>query len=120
MEAVRFVVVGGIATVVHYAIYWLLQRVIEVNVAYTAGYVLSFILNFYLTAYFTFGKSPSWSRFLGMGGAHVVNYLLHMLLLNLFLYIGIPKTWAPLPVFGIAVPVNFLLVRFVFTHKKDR
>lgn len=120
MEAVRFVVVGGIATVVHYAIYWLLQRVIEVNVAYTVGYVLSFILNFYLTAYFTFGKSPSWSRFLGMGGAHVVNYLLHMLLLNLFLHIGIPKAWAPLPVFGIAVPVNFLLVRFVFTHKKDR
>ena len=117
-EAVRFVLVGAFATAVHYAIYYLLQRVIEVNVAYTAGYLLSFVLNFYLTAYFTFGTSPSWTRFIGMGGAHAVNYLLHILLLNLFLWFDVPKAWAPIPVFAIAGPVNFLLVRFVFTHKK--
>ena len=53
-----------------------------------------------------------------MGGAHIVNYLLHMALLNLFLFMGISKTWAPIPVFAIAIPINFLLVRFVFKHKK--
>lgn len=117
-EAVRFVLVGGVATLVHYAIYYLLQKVIEVNLAYTIGYMLSFILNFYLTAYFTFGTSPSWARLLGMGGAHLVNYLLHICLLNVFLWLGISKAWVPVPVFAIAVPVNFLLVRFVFTHRK--
>ena len=114
----RFVLVGGLATLLHYGLYWLLQWVIVVHVAYTLGYLISFVANFYLTAYFTFGSRPSWRKAFGFGGAHAVNYLLHMLLLSLFLAVGIPAVWAPMPVFAIAVPVNFLLVRFVFRQKE--
>lgn len=57
-EFVRFVMVGIFATALHYGLYFVLQRVINVNIAYTLGYALSFIANFYLTAYFTFGRSP--------------------------------------------------------------
>ncbi len=117
-EFVRFGIVGVLATALHYGIYYLLQSHINVNVAYTIGYITSFIANFYLTSYFTFGTSPSWKKLIGMGGAHAVNYGLHIVLLNLFLFMGISKTWAPIPVFAIAIPVNFLLVRFVFKHKK--
>ena len=117
-EAVRFGIVGVVATATHYGIYYLLQPHINVNIAYTTGYALSFIANFYLTSYFTFGTKPSWRKLMGMGGAHSVNYLLHLVLLNLFLFMGITKTWAPVPVFAIAIPINFLLVRFVFKHKK--
>lgn len=116
-EILRFGIVGISATALHYGIYFLLQRLINVNVAYTIGYVLSFIANFYATSYFTFGTSPSWKKLFGMGAAHGVNYLLHIVLLNLFLWLGVPKVWAPFPVFAIAIPVNFLLVRFVFKHK---
>lgn len=117
-EAVRFGIVGVVATATHYGIYYLLQPHINVNIAYTTGYALSFIANFYLTSYFTFGTKPSWRKLMGMGGAHLINYLLHLALLNLFLFMGITKTWAPVPVFAIAIPINFLLVRFVFKHKK--
>lgn len=117
-EAMRFGIVGVTATALHYGIYYVLQHYIPVNIAYTIGYALSFIANFYLTACFTFGTKPSWRRLMGMGGAHAVNYLLHLVLLNSFLWMGVAKTWAPLPVFAIAIPVNFLLVRFVFKHKK--
>lgn len=117
-EAIRFGIVGVAATALHYGIYYLLQPYINVNIAYTTGYALSFIANFYLTSYFTFGTKPSWRKLMGMGGAHIVNYLLHLALLNLFLFMGITKAWAPVPVFAIAIPVNFLLVRFVFKHKK--
>ena len=116
-EFIRFVMVGILATALHYGIYFLLQRFINVNIAYTLGYALSFIANFYLTAYFTFGKKPSWSKAFGFGGAHLFNYLLHFGLLNTFLWLGLSKTLAPIPVFAIAIPVNFLLVRFVFKRK---
>lgn len=116
-EAVRFGVVGVGATALHYGIYYLLQQVINVNVAYTVGYAVSFVANFYATSYFTFGTSPSWKKLFGMGAAHGVNYLLHILLLNVFLWMGIPKVWAPFPVFAVVIPVNFLLVRFVFKRK---
>ena len=117
-EFIRFGVVGVLATALHYGIYYFLQSFINVNVAYTTGYVISFIVNFYLTSYFTFGTTPSWKKLVGMGGAHLVNYLLHIILLNVFLYLGVSKAWAPVPVFAIAIPVNFFFVRFVFKHKK--
>ena len=117
-ELIRCGVVGVLATALHYGIYYFLQSFINVNVAYTTGYVISFIVNFYLTSYFTFGTTPSWKKLVGMGGAHLVNYLLHIILLNVFLYLGVSKAWAPVLVFAIAIPVNFLFVRFVFKHKK--
>jgi putative flippase GtrA len=116
-EFIRFVIVGTIATALHYGLYFVLQQVINVNVAYSIGYIVSFIANFYLTAFFTFRKKPSWKKAIGFGGAHLVNYLLHMGLLNLFLWAGLSKALAPIPVFAIAIPVNFLLVRFVFKYK---
>lgn len=118
-EFIRFVIVGIFATGLHYGLYFILQRFINVNIAYTLGYTVSFIANFYLTAYFTFGKKPSWGKAFGFGGAHLVNYLLHIGLLNLFLWFGLSKPLAPIPVFAIAIPVNFLLVRFVFKQKDD-
>ena len=116
-EAVRFAFVGGLATVLHYGIDLVLQRFLQVDLAYTIGYITSFIANFYLTAYFTFHSSPSWKKLMGMGGAHAINYILHITLLNVFLWIGISKTYAPIPVFAIAIPINFILVRFVFKKK---
>lgn len=117
LEFIRFALVGILATALHYGLYYLLQTLINVNIAYATGYLLSFIVNFYLTAYFTFGTRPSWKKAVGFSGAHLVNFLIHMLLLNLFLWAGISQTWAPLPVFVIAIPVNFILIRFVFKHK---
>lgn len=116
-EIFRFGIVGVFATVLHYVVYWVLQHFINVNVAYTIGYVVSFISNFYLTSYFTFRTKPSWGKLFGMSGAHLVNYLLHMILLNIALGLGLSKTWAPIPVFAIVIPINFLLVRFVFKNK---
>ena len=117
-EFIRFGVVGVLATALHYGIYYFLQDLINVKVEYTTGYVRICVVNFYLTSYFTFGTPPSWKKLVGMGGAHLVNYLLHIILLNVFLYLGVSKAWAPVPVFAIAIPVNFLFVRFVFKHKK--
>lgn len=119
-QAFRFVLVGIFATALHYGIYLLLRCAIQIDVAYTIGYVLSFLANFYLTARFTFRTAPSWRRLVGMGGAHGVNYVLHMVLLNLFLWFGVPPALAPLPVFAVAVPVNFILVKVVFKNNSKR
>lgn len=115
-EIIRFAIVGTISTVLNYVIYWILQHWINVNVAYTIGYVLSFFVNYWLTAHFTFHEQTSTKNGIGFGGAHLFNYFLHMALLNFFLWIGLSKELAPLGVYAIAVPTNFVLVRFVFKH----
>ena len=115
-EFVRFVIVGLIATAVHYGIYRLLDLIIPANPAYAAGYIISFLLNFFLTARFTFKKKATVNKGLGFGLSHLVNFSLHMGLLNLFLWLGLSEALAPIPVYCICIPVNFLLVRFVFSR----
>lgn len=118
-QAGRFVVVGGVATLVHYGIYYVLCLWLPVWLAYTVGYALSFLLNFYLTARYTFRTPPSWARLAGMSGAHIVNYLVQLGLLTLYVRLGVDHRLAPLGVYAIAVPLNFVLVRYVFTRHRS-
>lgn len=113
-EAARFAVVGVTATAVHYGVYYLLLQVLNENVAYTIGYAVSFVLNYVLSARFTFKKKTSKRNGAGFAAAHVFNYLLQVSLLNLFIRLGVSRELAPVPVYCIAVPTNFLIVRFVF------
>jgi putative flippase GtrA len=117
-EFVRFAIVGLVATVIHYGIYYLLNLFINVNVAYTIGYVVSWFVNLYLTAHFTFKSTLSFKKGAGFAVSHLINYLLHILFLNLFLAVGVSEEIAPLFVFAVVIPINFLLVRFVFKSKQ--
>ncbi|MGL5958881.1 MAG: GtrA family protein [Phocaeicola sp.] len=119
LEFLRFCLVGAISAGVHYAIYYLFQMFIELNIAYTSGYVLSLIINFFLTSYFTFRSNPSVKRAAGFGFSHLINYLIHMGLFNLFLAIGIHSLLAPVLVLAVAVPTNYLLLRFVYKTKTN-
>lgn len=113
-EFIRFAIVGVVATGIHYGLYLLLKLFIGVNVAYTIGYVVSLACNFVLTAKVTFRTDVSALRGVGFILSHAVNYCLHIVLLNLFLKIGVGSSYAPIPVYCIAISVNFLLVRTVF------
>ena len=111
-QFLRFILVGGTATVIHYVIYMLLSKIgILLNIAYTIGYALSFIFNFIASNYFTFKARPNVKGGIKFMGAHTINYLLQIILLNLYLRIGIPHFIAPIGVFIVAIPVNFILVR---------
>lgn len=118
-QFVRFCIIGTCAAAVHYGIYFLLQLWMDVNVAYTAGYVISFVGNFYATNYFTFHTMPTWRNFTGFAGSHAVNYVLHIVLFNLFLWMGIHRLIAPPLVMLVAMLVQFTILRFVFVNSES-
>lgn len=113
-QMVRFGVVGVVATALHYGVYWLLHAVTDVNLAYTIGYAVSFVANYLLSARFTFRRKKTVANGLGFCAAHLLNYLLQLALLNLFIRLGVSPALAPVPVYCVAVPVNFIVVRTVF------
>lgn len=117
-EFIRFVIVGVLATVIHYGIYLLLLHYMHTNVSYTIGYVISFICNFFMSNFFTFKSKPTIKKGVGFGISHVINYILHITLLNLFIFLGLSEKIAPVFVFAIVIPINFMLVRFVFKSEK--
>ena len=113
-QAIRFCIVGVMAVAIHYAIYLLLKQWMVHVVAFAIGYFISFIANFFMTAKFTFKKDATTKKGVGFLGAHIINFILQTFLLQLFLWLGVDENFAPIPVYCIAVPVNFMLVRFVF------
>ena len=116
-EVMRFGVVGVVATLIHYAIYYLLLSWCSPSLSFTVGYAVSFICNYILSSRYTFRVSMSLKRLLSFGLSHLTNYVIGLLLLNLFLFLGVSPVLAPLPVFVIAVPINYLLVRFALTRR---
>lgn len=113
-QAIRFCIVGVMAVAIHYAIYLLLKQWMIKVVAFAIGYFISFIANFFMTAKFTFKKDATTKKGVGFLGAHIVNFILQTSLLQMSLWLGVNENFAPIPVYCIAVPVNFMLVRFVF------
>lgn len=122
-EVVRFGIVGGIATAIQYAIYWVLIQFIGddmsvarqhflTSAAMTVGYAISFVFNFFASTRFTFRVKANAKRGAGFLFSHCVNYFLQMLTLNFFMFIGLPSKIAGLLMFCVCIPVNFLLVRF--------
>ena len=113
-EFLRYGIVGILATAVHYGVYLLLNLWIWTWLAYTLGYAMSFCMNYLLTNYFTFRTRPTVKNGAGFALSHLINYGLHIGLLELFLWLGVSETWAPIPVYCIVIPVNYLILRFFF------
>ncbi len=116
-EILRFGIVGAIAALLQYGVYLAMLIITSPGVANTIGYIISFIFNFIASTHYTFKVKANTKRGLGFALSHVVNYLLQTLTLLLFIYIGVPKAYAPIPMFCICVPVNFILVRYFLTKK---
>lgn len=117
-QFIRFCIVGTVAAGIHYGIYYVLLRLgAGHNLAYATGYILAFICNFIATSYFTFRTGPSWGKFVGFAGSHAVNFLLHMVLLNVFLWIGMHELIAPIVVMLVAMLVQYTILNFVFRKK---
>lgn len=113
-SSIRFIIVGATATGIHYIVYLLILKLVSTNLSYSIGYISGFIVNYYLTAFFTFKTGTSIKKGLGFLFSNIFNFGFQMLLFNAFLYFQFKKEIVPLLVFIIAVPINFVLVRWVF------
>lgn len=117
-EFFRFAIVGGLSALCHYLVYLFLQMYIDLTWSYALAYGISLVFNYFLTAGFTFRKKTNLKNTIGFLLSHAINYLNHMVFFSLFIYIGVNKFIAPILVLIIAVPINFLLLRYVFNNKR--
>lgn len=116
-QFLRFVLNGVLSSAIHYGIYYVLLFWTIANIAYITGYLVSFVSNFFLTSYFTFRTKPTLKRFIGFSGSHALNFGLHVVLFNIFLWLGVHELIIPLLVIGIAMMVQFFILRLVFVKK---
>lgn len=134
-QFLRFCINGCLAVAIQYAVYMLLLQLFgtdaavlptdgagdsilnttsKANIAYAVSYFVSFCCNFIITSYWTFHSRPSWKRLTGFGGSHIINFFIQLGFLNIYLWLGVPKEWAALLAMGSAVPINFMMLHFVY------
>lgn len=119
MQFVRFFLNGCLSSAIHYVVYYLILSLTDIaNLSYISGYIISFVGNFFLTCYFTFRTPPTIKHFIGFSGSHAINFVLHMILFNFFLWVGINRLIIPILVMGIAMLIQFTILRYIFTSTK--
>lgn len=119
VEIIRFGLTGVLATGIQYGLYVVFVGPVHLSaqMATVVSYVISFVFNFFLSNYFTFHSKPTAEKGIGFTISHAINLGLQVGLVSVF-NTFMPARLAMLPVFGICIPTNFLLVRFVLKSPK--
>lgn len=112
-EVVRFGITGVVSTLVTYGVYYILLKWLNPTISFTIAYLVAMVVNYLLTTLFTFKVNANTKNALGFIVSNGINYGLCTLLLNAFIWLGVSKQLAPIPMYAISIPVNFLIVRFV-------
>ncbi len=111
------------------------------TISYSVGYLVSLVANYLISLKWTFKTEGSASKGAGFLLSHAINYGMHIGLLNLAIWLSIgsslvalcaailpdtllrlipllsqPSALAPLPVYIVVIPFNFILVRFFLTR----
>lgn len=118
--AVRFLAVGVANTLVYYVVYRLLLLGLPYLPAHLLAFGVGLVFSFFANSLFTFRVRPTWRRFLLFPSTTLVNLLVVTLGTVLLVERGwVDERWATLLMTVAAVPVTFLLTRFVLTARRD-
>lgn len=109
----RFCVTGGVSTLTSYLFYFIFLGWFSPTLSFTLSYLIAMTVNYLMTTAFTFKVKANVKNAVGFIVSNAINYALCALFLNLFIWIGVSNKLAPLPMYVICVPINYIIVRFV-------
>lgn len=110
----RFVAVGVLNTIVYWAAFVGLDLIAPYMVAHFAAFFLAMVCSYLVNTWWTFRVRPSWRTFAAFPLTNVPNLLATTVgVVVLVEWVGTPAWLAPLVAAGLAVPVTFVLVRFL-------
>lgn len=126
-SAVRFVFVGAFGTGLQYGIYYLLLDIFQrqwpevgilTSLAFTIGFVVEMICNYFLTSFYTFKVKPSLKNAGGFLFGRAINYVIQLLLLNLFIWLHMSEEWAGIAAIALAGVINYFVLLPFYKDKK--
>lgn len=113
MEVVRFGITGVVSTFATYLFYYIFLFWLNPTISFTIAYLVAMVINYMMTTVFTFKVKATKKNAAGFVVSNGINYALCAMFLNIFIWIGVSEKIAPIPMYAICIPINFLIVRFV-------
>lgn len=117
-EVVRFIVGGGVNTLLSYAIYWLLLLWLSYPYAYTVSYAAAILTGFAINTHFVFRTEWSWRKLAAFPLIQLLNYGLGLGTVTVSVkYLGIDARLAPIVATAVVLPITFVLTRTLMRHR---
>ena len=118
-EPVRFVLAGGLNSVVTYAAYLVLLPLIGYAIAYSVTYVGGIFFAYYLSARFVFRRPLRWRHAVQYPLVYVLQYGLGITLMTAFIEgLHLHAEYVPALVIVITLPFTFWLARWIIKREK--
>lgn len=113
-EFVRFLVIGGVNTVIGYIAYLLLLNLLDYRLANTVSYIGGVFLSYGLNARVVFRQPLALKQALKYPVVYVVQLALStVFLIGLVEGLHVPEAFAPLLSIALTVPVTFVISRLI-------
>ncbi|MCU1291493.1 MAG: polysaccharide synthesis protein GtrA [Bryobacterales bacterium] len=117
---IRFLVSGAANTLVTYAGYLLLLRMMPYVWAYTIAYVAGILMAYVMQTRYVFEVRTTWRTFLRFPLIYLLQYAVGALGIRVLVEGGLlSKETALLATLVITVPLGFFLSRYLLAHRKE-
>ncbi|MFD2703137.1 GtrA family protein [Paenibacillus shunpengii] len=117
-EFFKFVISGGINTLVTYIFYLLLLMFLGYSLSYTISYVSGIFLSYYLNSVFVFKEKISFIKFLKFPVVYLIQYLINIVMVYLFVEkLQVSPLLVPLIVIIISMPITFVISKLIIKGK---
>lgn len=111
----RFLVSGGVNTLITYVLYLALLQVLPYRLSYTISFVFGIALAYVINHYFVFQVRRHGARGLLFPFVYAVQYLVGLLVVHTWVaLLHWHASLAPLAAIVVTLPVTFLLSKWVF------
>lgn len=113
-EGMRFIVVGGLNTLVTYALSLLLTRWMPYSIAYSIGYAVGIAQAYWLSALFVFRRPMKKRSALRFPLVYVAQFLISLAILHIAIATFQLPSWLGLAIaVGLTLPLTFILSRLI-------
>ena len=114
----RFLVSGGVNTIVTYAIYLALVETAGYGIAYTTSYVCGIVLAFLINRVFVFKEHQGWRSMILFPFVYLAQYLASLFILWIWIErLQQSEATGPILAIIITVPLTFILSKLVFVGR---
>jgi len=118
-ESIRFIIAGGVNTLVTYVAYLLLLFFLNYAIAYTLTYIGGIFFGYYLSARFVFCRPLQWRHAIQYPLVYFLQYALGITLTTALVEgFGFDPEYVPLVVVVLTLPLTFGLARWIIKKEE--